>query len=86
LDISRNEALMANTVIMIMGCAFAFGGYITGAFGMNLDQVSYLEPKKNGFLIVTMSTVFAIIVVFVVIYIYFARLGVFPSRFSRINQ
>lgn len=76
---------MANTVLSILGCAIGFGAYITGAFGMNLDQVYYLVPAHNSFVIVTCCSFAAIVLIFVCVYVYFARLGVFPSRLSQIN-
>jgi Mg2+ and Co2+ transporter CorA len=83
LDISRNEALMANTVLGILGAAIGFGGYITGVFGMNLDQVYYLMPRQGSFLAVTLASFGVIVLIFLAVYTYFAMLGVFPSRLLR---
>jgi Mg2+ and Co2+ transporter CorA len=82
LDISRNKALVANTIVSIFGAAVGFGAYITGVFGMNLNQVFYLQPVKGGFVTITMLTLVAIAVLFTAVYVYFARQGVFPSSFS----
>jgi len=38
LDTSRNELLVANTAIAVLGCCIGVGAYLSGIFGMNLDN------------------------------------------------
>jgi Mg2+ and Co2+ transporter CorA len=88
LDISRNENLIANTALAVLSCSIAFGAYITGIFGMNLDQTIYLQPKKGSFVGVTVASFAVIVVIFVVVYGYFRHTGVIPRRtgFSTASQ
>lgn len=71
---------MANTVVTIMACAIGFGGYISGIFGMNLDNTEFIQPKAGSFLAVAFSS-FAFIVLSVVITIAYLRFtGVLPTH------
>jgi hypothetical protein len=80
LDTSRNELLIANTALAILSCAIAFGAYLTGVFGMNLDNVEYIQPVKNGFVIITAGTFVIMIIVFSVIYGYLRTTGILPGK------
>ena len=71
---------MANTILAILSCAIGFGAFVTGAFGMNLDQAVYLLPWHGGFVIIVVASVVAMIMIFVCIFLYFTYLGVFPHR------
>jgi hypothetical protein len=42
LDTSRNELLVANAAFTIILALTAFGSYIGGIFGMNLDNVTHI--------------------------------------------
>ena len=54
LDTSRNELLVANTAIAVLGCCIGLGAYVSGIFGMNLDNtytfqyipVSYIAVRR----------------------------------------
>lgn len=80
LDTSRNELLIANTALAVLACSIAFGAYITGVFGMNLDQTIYLMPQPNSFVIVCTLSFAVIPIIFVVIYGYFSAAGILPVR------
>jgi magnesium transporter len=80
LDTSRNELLIANTALTLLSVGIAFGAYITGVFGMNLDQTTYLQPKKNSFVIVTMLTFVIIFLIFLLGYGYLKVAGIIPER------
>jgi hypothetical protein len=80
LDTSRNELLIANTALAILSCAIAFGAYLTGVFGMNLDNVTYIQPVKNSFAIITAGTFVVMIAVFLVIYGYLRTTGILPGK------
>mmetsp|Transcript_22480 Transcript_22480/g.32815 ORF Transcript_22480/g.32815 Transcript_22480/m.32815 type:complete len:644 (-) Transcript_22480:212-2143(-) len=78
LNYSQNEILILNTVLTILACAIGFGSYLTGAFGMNLDNTVTLQEKKHSFVVVLVSTFMAIVVTFSIPYVYFKVKGVLP--------
>lgn len=82
LDTSRNELLIANTALAVLACSIAFGGYIAGIFGMNLDNTIYLQPMDNSFVIVTVCSFGLIVIIFFLIMHYFSWSGIFPRRLS----
>lgn len=53
----QNQYMFINMLISILTCVIGFCAYITGLFGMNLDNVIYLQPIHgffNGVLIATL--------------------------------
>ena len=60
LDSSRNQLMIVNAILSVLTCIIGFCAYITGAFGMNLDQVYYLQPIKGVFNAVFCITMFFI--------------------------
>ncbi len=52
LDTSRNELLVASTVLSVFACTIGFAGFITGAFGMNLDNAPEFTPIPGLFYVV----------------------------------
>ena len=60
LDSSRNQLMIVNAVLSVLTCIIGFCAYITGAFGMNLDQVYTLQPVKGVFNAVFCITMFFI--------------------------
>eukprot|EP01034_Spumella_vulgaris_P025879 gene25879-32385_t len=54
LDTSRNELLIANTALAVLACSIGFSAYLTGVFGMNLDNTVYLQFVKGGFAVLRM--------------------------------
>lgn len=53
----RNQLMIVNTVLSILTCAIGLCAYITGLFGMNLDNVNTLQPISGVFNNVVISTV-----------------------------
>lgn len=52
----QNQYMLINMIISILTCVIGFCAYITGLFGMNLDNVQYIQPVRgvfNGVLITT---------------------------------
>ena len=86
LDTSRNELLIANTALTVLSCGIGFGAYVSGVFGMNLDQTKYLQPRKNSFLIVTMLSFLGVMLVFFIGYGYLKMAGILPERVKIINK
>ncbi len=80
LDTSRNELLIANTALSIFGCSIAFGAYITGAFGMNLDNVDSIQPVRYSFTYVCVFSLVGICIVFFSIYGYLRYSGILPGK------
>lgn len=85
LDTSRNELLIANTALTVLSCGIGFGAYVSGVFGMNLDQTEYLQPRKHSFVIVTMLSLFGVMLVFFVGYGYLKMAGILPERVKIAN-
>lgn len=52
----RNQLMIVNTVLSILTSVIGFCAYITGLFGMNLDNVIYLQPIHGMFTGVLVST------------------------------
>lgn len=86
LDTSRNELLIANTALTVLSCGIGFGAYVSGVFGMNLDQTKYLQPRKNSFLIVTMLSFLGVMLVFFIGYGYLKMAGILPERVKLTNK
>ena len=83
LDTSRNELLIANTALAVLACSIGFGAFITGVFGMNLDNVEYLQPKQNLFAVVSVTSCALIGFLFVGIMTYLRKSGMMPAIPSR---
>ncbi len=79
LNYSQNEILILNTVMTMLTCSVGFGAYITGVFGMNLDQTSYLQPKQNSFLVVSIASFALLSILFFIAKKYFTYKGVLPE-------
>lgn len=67
LDTSRNELLIANTALAVLACSIGFSAYITGVFGMNLDNTKYIQPVNGVFAGVFGGTFVLIPIVFLMI-------------------
>lgn len=80
LDTARNELLYANTNLAILACCFGLGAYVSGIFGMNLDNTQSLEHTPNVFYIVIAVSTTAMILLFVGIVCAFRASGMFPAR------
>lgn len=82
LDTSRNELLIVNTALAVLACSIGFGAYITGMFGMNLDNVDTIQPVEHSFAVVSICSFAAIVLLFGVILYYLRQTGMLPLRLS----
>ena len=73
LDISRNRLLLANTIISLLGTNFALAAFLTGIFGMNLDN-----QGLNMFTIISVAIVALLVVLIVTSLICLKRSGALP--------
>lgn len=80
MDTSRNDLLIATTALEVLACSIGFGAYITGAFGMNLDNTITLQGRQYSFMVVTVSSFIAIVMVFCIALSYLQRNGILPTR------
>lgn len=78
LNYSQNEILILNTGLTILSCAIGLGAFLTGAFGMNLDNTVTLQEKKYSFPIVMFCSVLAMVLSFLVTFGYYQGKGVLP--------
>ena len=78
LDTARNELLITNTIIAVVAANFAFGGFIAGIFGMNLDNSPRFEAWSYSFEIITIVTLFFVLMGIFLSLFYFKRNGVIP--------
>lgn len=79
LNYSQNEILILNTAMTILACAIGFSGYITGGFGMNLDNTKDLQSTKHSFAIVFACSFLGLVVIFWVTYRTFIWKGILPE-------
>lgn len=80
---SRNNLMILNMIISILMIAISFCSYITGLFGMNLDNVKDLQPINGIFNGVVVSTIIFIpIATFLTIFI-LSKLNYFSLNFVK---
>ena len=79
LNYSQNEILILNTILTILACSISFGGYLTGAFGMNLDNTETIQTKEHSFVYVFVATFCCIFMTFLISLLYFRRKGILPT-------
>lgn len=82
LDTSRNELLIANTVLAILACCFGLGAYVSGIFGMNLDNTGKLQSTPNVFYTVIATSTGCMILMFVGMIYVFRHNGMFPAKIA----
>lgn len=58
---SATNVFVVNTCITIVATAISFCGYVTGAFGMNLDQTEWLQLLPGVFISVCVATLLFIV-------------------------
>jgi len=80
LDTSRNELLVANTAFALLSCCIGIGAYITGVFGMNLDNTLTIQPQTGSFAMVWAGSTASIICTFFSVYLYLGWTGILPRR------
>ena len=78
LDVMRNQLLLANTWITIIAVNLALGSFVSGIFGMNLDNTRSIEPMKNSFVIVTIVTIVSMFIFTAISILILIRNGIFP--------
>jgi len=80
LDTSRNELLVANTAFALLSCCIGVGAYITGLFGMNLDNTLTILPQTGSFAMVWAGSTASMILMFLAVYSYLSWTGILPQR------
>ena len=80
LDTSRNELLIVNTLLSGLSCSIAIGAYVTGVFGMNLDNVNTIQPMVNSFPMITIISFGTMLLAFATLNFLFYHAKVFPTR------
>ncbi len=86
LDTARNQILVTNMSLQVASVLIAFGAYISGIFGMNLDNTITIQPVYGVFSIVWVSTLAIIIVGNLSIMYYYERSGVIPATIRIHNR
>lgn len=64
LDTVRNDLLTMNTVLTVLSCSIAIGAYITGVFGMNLDNTVTIQPVQYMFPVIFTGSFYLMVLVF----------------------
>lgn len=82
LDTSRNELLIANTALAVLACSIGFAAYITGVFGMNLDNTVYIQNVRGGFAGIFAGSFALIPFVFLLICAYLKNSRMLPNGMS----
>jgi Mg2+ and Co2+ transporter CorA len=78
LDVMRNQLLLANTLITIVAVNLAFGSFVSGIFGMNLDNTRNIEPMKDSFITVTVVTIAVMFIFTAISILILIRNGMLP--------
>jgi len=86
LDISRNELLVANSVLALAACCCGLGAYVTGVFGMNLDNTVTIQETPHLFYTVIGASTGVMMLVFAGMIALFKRNGTFPKRLKIVNK
>jgi magnesium transporter len=85
LDVSRNKLLTAHMTLAVIGVSISFSAYITGVFGMNLDNVREIQPVKGSFGTIFLITFGSIILSVYSFLSYYRHTGVIPLK-VRVDQ
>jgi Mg2+ and Co2+ transporter CorA len=86
LDTSRNELLITNTILAVLACCFGLGAYVTGIFGMNLDNTGKLQSTPHVFNTVIVVSAFGMVCLFATLICLFRRNGVFPAKITLLDR
>ena len=78
LDTSRNQLLIADTVISVVAMCLAMGSFVGSVYGMNLKN--HMEEDPHMFNVVLMLTIFGISILGNSTIAYFKLSGVLPSE------
>jgi Mg2+ and Co2+ transporter CorA len=79
LDTSRNQLLVVTTALSVFSLSVAFSGYITGVFGMNLDNTIYIQPVRGCFMGIFLSSLFSILLLSTAIIYLLQKYEILPS-------
>ena len=86
LDMQRNKVLSANIVISLVTGALTFGAYISGIFGMNLDNTQFIQLLPGVFATIWVGTmVFMMIISWGVYYLLIIH-GVIPFHDTELEK
>lgn len=77
---------MANTLLALAACSFGLGAYISGIFGMNLDNTLTIQNTPHLFYAVIGGTSVVMLVGFAGMVALFKRNGTFPRRLKLVNR
>eukprot|EP01035_Chromulina_nebulosa_P018929 gene18929-24736_t len=77
LDTSRNQLLIADTIISVITCSLALGSFIGALYGMNLKN--HHEEDDNTFYTITIITILGMLLVVIVSLFYFRLSGMIPA-------
>jgi len=80
LDTSRNELLVANTAFALLATCVGVGAFITGVYGVNLDNTVTIQPYYGVFEIVWAGSTFSMVALFVAVYAWMVYAKVLPRR------
>lgn len=81
LDTSRNQLLVADTVIAVCTFAVSCGALVCSFYGMNLTNKDEADPIM--FRIVVYSSIAGVVALIVTILYYFISAGILPSKMTR---
>jgi hypothetical protein len=73
LDTSRNELLVVNTRLVVYMVAVGFSAYITGVYGMNLDNTVTIQFVVYGVFEAVFVTSFALILIISAAILYYLK-------------
>lgn len=86
LDIARNELLVANTLLALAACCFGLGAYVSGIFGMNLDNTLTIQNTPHLFYTVIGASSTVMVMAFAGMVTLFKKNGTFPRRLKLVNR
>ena len=86
LDMQRNKVLMASIVISIISTNITFGSYISGIFGMNLDNISFIQLLPGMFPTIWVGTMVVMVVASWAMYYWFVIIGVLPFHDTHLEE
>lgn len=74
--------MIANTVLAILSICCGLGAYVTGVFGMNLDNTGKLQRTPHVFHIVIATSFGGMMLLFCGFVVYFRTNGMFPAKIA----
>ena len=77
---SQNQLLIANTIVTVLAASIAFGSFIAGLFGMNLDNNEKYQSYDGSFVAVTLLTIALVALIAVFTIYYFQQTAMLPSE------